>query len=117
MNTKSTYKNVGGGLSRSAFEDDGIPNSPFKSSRSAAFSLAIFGILLGSVFIVFGGVSAVSQAQRNATPVKAVQQIVSVAPPVVVQPTVKANAQKRYVNPARKAAKKRHAKSKLSHAS
>lgn len=113
MKTARTNKNIGSGLSPSAFEDDGIPNSPFKSSKSAALTFATFGILFGGLFVVCGTVMAISHPQKNA-PAQAVQRVKTHVPAPLV--AVAENSGKRYTDPAHATAKhlKRHAKPKSS---
>jgi hypothetical protein len=75
MKTVRLSRNSGIGVSTSAFEDDGIPNSPFKSSKSAAFTFAMFGVILGGLMVFCGIYAAFQQhLQKPTAPVQIVQE-------------------------------------------
>ncbi|MDZ4834374.1 MAG: hypothetical protein SGJ27_11410 [Candidatus Melainabacteria bacterium] len=77
MKAQKSGTNSRVGLSRSTFENDGIPNSPFKNSKSAAMTLAVFGIVLGGFIAASGAVIAFSQ--HKGAPAAVVQPIKPVA--------------------------------------
>ncbi len=119
MRTEKNSKNIGKGLSRSAFEDDGIPNSPFKSSKSAALTFAIFGIVFGGLFVVCGATMAISQSAKNA-PTQIVQPIRATAPGAATKVAIADGGRKQlHINQthAIKPHTKKHAKAKSGHQS
>jgi hypothetical protein len=76
----------------SAFENDGIPNGPFKSSQSAAFAFAMIGIVFGVVLIVCGTFGAIQKSMANNAPVQIVQQTKIAAPVRIVSQVSLASA-------------------------
>lgn len=110
----SRTSRIGNGVSPSAFEDDGIPNSPFKSSKSAAMTFALFGVALGGLFVICGATMAITHAQKNApTPTAQVARIKPAPAEVAPQVATLDGTRKRYISPARTGKTvKRHVKSK-----
>lgn len=110
MKTDRNSRNIGSGVSRSAFEDDGIPNSPFKSSRSAVLTFAMFGIAFGGLFVICGATMAISHAQKNAP--SAVAQPVTVSAPSAATKlaVLDGNRKQLHINQMHSSATKPHSK-------